>query len=189
MIVIAGDFIGRWKEDSVDLLVSGFSELERMQGRVLAVPGNHDYYGGEPSIIRYILGEFGVRLLRNEVVIQDGIQWLGIDSMNAEEAMPAATFAQSLSIEPKIVLWHEPDMVDHLPAQANLMLSGHSHGGQFLTPWGWPPMRVENGRKYLRGFFDLDPTPLYVTSGVGTTGPPSRLFCPPEIVMLTLESA
>jgi len=189
MTVIAGDFVGRWKEDSVELIDAGLSLFEPLAGRVLAVPGNHDYYGGDPEILIEMGREVGIRLLRNEVVRQDGIQWLGIDSQNGGEAMPHQTFALADEGGAKIVIWHEPDMVDHLPGRASLMLSGHSHGGQFLTPWGWPPIRVRNGRKYLRGFFDLEPTPLYVTSGVGTTGPPSRLNCPPEVVLLTLESA
>ncbi len=66
------------------------------------------------------------------------------------------------------------------------MIAGHSHGGQFRTPWGWPPMRTENGSRYLEGFFPDARTPLYVSRGVGTTFLPSRLFCPPEVSLLTL---
>ena len=87
---------------------------------------------------------------------------------------------------PIIALWHEPDVVDHLPKGAALMLSGHSHGGQFTFPGGYTPMHTLNGRKYVRGFFPHAPTPLYVSRGIGTTGPPSRLNCAPEVSLLEL---
>lgn len=80
-------------------------------------------------------------------------------------------------------------MVDQLPIEASLMLSGHSHGGQFISPWGWAPMKTRGGKKYVRGFYPDAPTPIYVSRGLGTTGPPSRLFCPPEVTILTLTSS
>jgi uncharacterized protein len=67
------------------------------------------------------------------------------------------------------------------------MISGHTHGGQFRAPWGWAPMKTRNGERYLEGFFPDAPTPLYVSRGIGTTGPPSRLNCPPEVSVLSLE--
>jgi uncharacterized protein len=86
-----------------------------------------------------------------------------------------------------VIVWHEPDAVDALPAGPDLMVSGHSHGGQFLAPWGWAPGTSELGKKYIRGWYPRAPVPLYVSRGVGTTGPPSRLFCPAEVSILTLH--
>jgi hypothetical protein len=87
---------------------------------------------------------------------------------------------------PRLAIWHEPDAVRFLPAVFDLMLSGHSHGGQFVFPGGFIPMTTKNGRKYIGGFYSNATTPLFVTKGVGTTGPPSRFLCPPEVVLLTL---
>jgi predicted MPP superfamily phosphohydrolase len=94
-----------------------------------------------------------------------------------------------LNPDPVIVLWHEPDAVDLLPSGAHLMIAGHSHGGQWRFPWGWTPMTTRNGRKYIEGFFPDAPTPLYVSRGVGTTGPPARLGALPEVSILRLMSA
>jgi predicted MPP superfamily phosphohydrolase len=49
-------------------------------------------------------------------------------------------------------------------------------------------MHTKNGEKYVRGYFPNAPTPLYVNRGLGTTGPPSRLNCMPEVTILTLDS-
>lgn len=189
MVAIVGDFVARWSPHVIEMLGETLEPLLLMQGNVVAIPGNHEYVGGDPECLALICDELNIRLLRNEHWTHQGIQWIGIDSANAGKADPAKAFHGVNSDHPQVVLWHEPDVVDWLPSGADLMLSGHSHGGQFLTPWGQPFIGSKNGRKYRRGFFDQTPTPLYVTSGVGTTGPPSRLYCPPEVVVLTLRSA
>ena len=129
----------------------------------------------------------GFKVLRNTAWRHRGITFVGIDSANAYMAEPRAAMekARKLGV-PMIVLWHEPDLVDILPRGAQLMVSGHSHGGQFTFPGGFTPMHTTNGRKYVRGFYPNAPTPIYVSRGVGTTGPPSRLNCPPEVSLLEL---
>ncbi len=189
MVALVGDFVARWRPEVVEMLGDTLEPLLLMQGNVVAIPGNHEYLGGEPDALAEICAELNIKLLRNESWIHQGIQWVGVDSANAKMADPVLAFDGVKPDFPTVVLWHEPDVVDWLPERAQLMLSGHSHGGQFLTPWGQPFIGSKNGVRYRRGFFTEPATPLYVTSGVGTTGPPSRLFCPPEVVILTLRSA
>lgn len=187
MVVIPGDFVARWKPESPWMLEKVLEPLLLMNGNVVAVPGNHDHYL-PIEILASITDELNIRLLCNETWFHEGIQWIGVDSYNARKADPAAAFAKA-EHEPKVVLWHEPDLVHLLPPGACLQISGHSHGGQFRFPFGIVPMTSRNGKKYLDGFFPDAPTPLYVTRGVGTTGPPSRFLCPPEVSLLTLRSA
>jgi uncharacterized protein len=192
IIVIAGDFVGYWKPESPWLIGEALDPLREFSGKVIAVPGNHDYWSGDASLLEPICEELDIRLLRNESHIQDGIQWVGIDSLNAKRSDVSAAIRDLESRiadfgEPTIVIWHEPDAVDQLPTVFDLMLSGHSHGGQFVFPGGFIPMKTKNGRKYIGGFYPNAPTPLFVTRGIGTTGPPSRFLCPPEIVLLTLS--
>lgn len=187
VIAMPGDFVGYWKDESDGLLRSALGGLKAYSGRVVAIPGNHDYWAGTPELLKPVFDDLGIRLLRNESVVIEGVRWIGIDSYNQRFADPELAFAGAEDpLEARIVLWHEPDVVELLPEPAALMISGHTHGGQFVTPWGWPPIRTRNGEKYLRGFFEDPETPLYVTSGIGTTGPPSRWNCPPEVALLTL---
>ena len=206
MIVIAGDFVGYWKPESPQLIGDALEALRDVAGKVIAAPGNHDYWAGNPSLLQPICEELGIRLLRNESHEQDDIAWIGIDSYNARKADPCKALADCLDESdddldtqgstlppltanrqpPTICIWHEPDAVKLLPPLCDLMLSGHSHGGQFRFPGGIVPMTTKNGRRYLHGFYPDAPTPLYVTSGIGTTGPPSRFLCPPEVVLITL---
>jgi predicted MPP superfamily phosphohydrolase len=186
--IIPGDFVSWWKPESAWLLEEVLAPFREMGDRCIGVPGNHDYWSGDPSILKPILNELGIDLLRNEVLSRDGITWAGIDSANALAADPFTTMLSAQGSQPIVALWHEPDPVDFLPEGAALMLSGHSHGGQFRFPWGWTPMHTRNGEKYVHGFFPDAPTPLYVSRGIGTTGPPSRLGALPEVSVLTLES-
>jgi predicted MPP superfamily phosphohydrolase len=187
MVVIAGDFVGHWQSHVPEMVGEVLGPLLAMEGNVVAVPGNHDYYGfGDPSLLEEICDFLNIHLLRNESWHHQGICWVGLDSANEGRADLGAAFDQAGGhSDPMITLWHEPDLVDLLPPGVSLMLSGHSHGGQFVTPWGWAPMHTENGRRYVRGFYPGASTPVFVTRGVGTTGPPSRLFCRPEVAILT----
>ncbi|MCC7230526.1 MAG: metallophosphoesterase [Fimbriimonadaceae bacterium] len=185
MVVLGGDLVAYWRADSENALAAVLEPLILMDGNVVAVPGNREYRGGTPERLRAVLDVLNVRLLRNECWHHAGINWIGIDSANEHKADPIAAL-QGATDGAAIVLWHEPDMVDTLPFEADLMLSGHSHGGQFRFPGGLTPMHSVNGRKYLSGFFPDTKVPLYVTRGVGTTGPPSRFLCPPEVSILTL---
>jgi uncharacterized protein len=185
MVVLIGDFVGYWKPESAAMVGEVFEPMLLMNGNVVAVPGNHEYWHGSPDLLAPILDELNIRFLRNEHWKHQGINWIGVDSANVGEHNPDRAI-QGVEDGPRIVLWHEPDPIDELPFKADLQLSGHSHGGQWRFP-GWTPMHTRNGEKYVQGFFGRgDDTALYVTRGVGTTGPPSRFMCPPEVAILTL---
>lgn len=187
VIAIAGDTVAYWKPGVLDLVEIAFQEFDTYKGPILAVPGNHDYFGGDPDFLLEVFEKHKVTMLRNDAVNLDGVNWVGVDSANAGMADPYWAIRQSDPKDPIVVLWHEPDMVDVLPRGPELMLAGHSHGGQFITPWGWAPTGSENGRKYVRGFYPEAPVPIYVSRGLGTTGPPARLFCPAEVTLLTIR--
>ena len=125
-------------------------------------------------------------MLRNQCLNMDGVNWVGVDSEIAGKADPYSAILETNPDDPIVMIWHEPDMVDTLPWGPELMISGHSHGGQFISPWGWAPATSRLGRKYLSGFYPHANVPLYVSRGIGTTGPPARLFCPAEVSILTI---
>lgn len=189
-VVLAGDLIHGWRDGVLDALAEGIGALKALDGTVLAIAGNHDHDGAARfGQFEDCLARCGAAFLQNRSLVMDGICWLGIDSGMSGRALPFKTIREADVSGPTIVLWHEGDFVDFLPKGLDLMLAGHSHGGQFRTPWGWPPMTAEGGSRYLDGLFLETPCPLYVSRGLATTGPPSRLFCPAEVSVLTLSSA
>jgi predicted MPP superfamily phosphohydrolase len=191
VVAIAGDFVGYWKQESPWQLEEALKGLDPLRGRIVGVPGNHDYWyekGSEASDhgahLVAICAELGIVILRNESIEVDGIAWVGIDSANERYADPGRA-GQGIK-SPSIAIWHEPDFVDFLPDGVALMLSGHSHGGQWRFPWGWTPMHTKGGSRYVEGFYPEASTPLYVSRGIGTTGPPARLGVLPEVIILEL---
>ena len=101
-------------------------------------------------------------------------------------ALPAA---RNPDQEPLILLAHEPDFADQvLGHRIDLVLSGHTHGGQIRIPFLPPLLLPEMGTKYVEGLFRLhDGTRLYVNRGIGAVNLPFRFRCPPEITVITLQ--
>ena len=70
-----------------------------------------------------------------------------------------------------------------------LQLSGHSHGGQVRVPGLGAPVLPYGARKYPKGLYRVGSLQLYTNPGIGVINLPLRLFCPPEITVLTLDRA
>ena len=95
---------------------------------------------------------------------------------------------------PVILMAHEPDYADDIIAHpkghlVDLVLSGHSHGGQVRLPFVGALILPSMGVKYPEGHYTFNRMQLYVNRGIGTVGLPFRFNCPPEITVITLHSA
>lgn len=157
-----------------------------------AVLGNHDSTFAEPAVIDAITSH-GLALLYNSFVPleREGKRlWFAgtadalAHKMDLDKALPPASQSDG---EPVILLAHEPDVLPQVARHTvDLMLSGHTHGGQvrfpFIPPVHLPPL----GQNYVEGLFRMGQTQLYVNRGIGTVGVPMRFNCPPEITEITL---
>ncbi|HPG38748.1 MAG TPA: metallophosphoesterase [bacterium] len=87
-----------------------------------------------------------------------------------------------------IMLAHTPDFAFYAqPCKVDLVLSGHTHGGQIRLPFIGPLYsNIKSPRKYIQGLHNLDGTTLYVNRGIGAAWPTLRLFCPPEITCIRI---
>jgi hypothetical protein len=95
---------------------------------------------------------------------------------------------------PVLLMAHEPDYADEVRAHprgplVDVMLAGHSHGGQVRLPFLGPLILPPMGEKYPEGLYRFNNLQLYVNRGIGTVGLPFRLNCPPEITVITLQSS
>jgi predicted MPP superfamily phosphohydrolase len=161
-----------------------------------AAMGNHDSILGAPNI-REALATASIPLLVNQhVAIERAGErlWLSAiaDALSNVPDLGAAIPANPDG--PVLLLCHAPDYADYVLAHprgalVDLMLAGHSHGGQVRLPIVGALHRVDGGKKYIQGHFRLGKMQLYVNRGIGTVGLPFRLNCPPEITLFTLKSA
>ena len=206
LIVMLGDYgpsakttprLSRWLyARSMRALTPVLTPLHARDG-VLAVVGNHDYYGGMEYTRRW-LESLGVRVLLNDAVrIQRGGETLVVGGVEDPlEGTPDPNGGidpdTSSNREPTIVLSHNPDGILHLnpKRRIDLVLSGHTHGGQVVIPFFGAPItssRVCRWR-HASGWVPNDRVPLYVSRGVGTQTP-VRFNCRPEVTILRLRNA
>ncbi len=188
VVILGGDFVTSWSDASLKDVREGLRALVALDLPTFAILGNHDYYDGEPEKLLVVFEDLGVKLLRNESVTIEGVCLVGLDSSHQEEDDPDNALFEATEGCRRVIFWHEPDAVERLPkGSADLMVAGHTHGGQFMNPWGWGEFGTKNGKRYNKGLFDQTPIPLYVSRGIGTVGVHARLFAPPEATLITLR--
>jgi len=185
-ILIVGDFVDRSDPVSRGYIKQFCERISKTKTPVFATLGNHDYATNRPHAVMDEISGTKVKLLRNEVAEVDGVTIAGIDDALFDKQNPDILVPGKHS-RSLLAMLHEPDFVREMPSHVSLQLSGHSHGGQICLPFGVPVHTPFGARKYIEGFYPNAKVPLFVTRGVGTTGPPYRLFCRPQIAVLTIR--
>ena len=192
LAVVTGDMVTSgtdFHEDVADVI----GALRAKHG-VFASMGNHDYFGeGEPLVS--LLRARGVRVLRNEgaTVERGGAKlWVAAidDTWTRRDDLTLALRDRPPDAT-TVLLAHDPQRFDQAAdAGANLVLSGHTHGGQVAMPFVYRALNLARlGYRYTVGFYRRGRAVLYVHPGLGTTGPPIRLGVAPEVTILVLRSA
>lgn len=196
LVVFGGDLVDQMYAGDLREVVELLPRLQSPLG-VYAVLGNHDrtkYRKLAP--FEDALEAAGVRLLRNEgVLVRDDLYLAGLDDWrtghpDAARALAGAP-AGGAGAEPaaRLFISHNPDAIPHLPEGIDLLLAGHTHGGQVRLPLVGPLVTSsEYGRRFAEGWVDA-PMPAFVSRGLGVSMLPFRLFCPPELVLLELQPA
>ena len=204
LVLLTGDFVSDGVTTTHFAIEAGWhcaKILKNIQCKqVFAVLGNHDELIN-PHEVTNALQSSGIPVLRNaNIPLERGGAriWLaGLDDPvegrpDPEKAIPERI--RNVPNEPVVLMCHAPDYADFLlahPAGASvdLMLSGHTHGGQVRLPFVGAMELPILGKKYVEGWFRFGRMQLYVNRGVGTVGLPFRFDCPPEITVFTLRNA
>lgn len=150
------------------------------------VTGNHEAIAGY-KICEDALQSAGVHILENQKVEVEGLQIGGLAYTHETDQSVRETL-NTLNLDPSkpsILLKHIPSHVEEVAkAGVSLMLSGHTHQAQ-VWPFRYITQKVFKGFDY--GLKTLNQLQVYTSSGVGTWGPPVRIFTKSEIVKITLE--
>ncbi|MBC6471629.1 MAG: metallophosphoesterase [Hormoscilla sp. GM102CHS1] len=213
LVLLTGDFV-TYEPDPIHELVKHLKHLQSRAG-IYTVLGNHDmYYPETKPEVMAALNKIGIKVLWNEVAYPLGYELalVGMPDFWSREFNPALVMDKLATELPRIVLSHQPDSAQVMRKwRVDLQLSGHTHGGQIWLPkigplpaWLDPlrriipkPLhpfvpylkrrchRVVKHWEWAQGFHQVGENYLYVNRGLGTYWP-GRLFCPPEVTVITL---
>ena len=191
VLLLAGDFI-ELHARHVDRLMPMLSAIPAPLGR-FAVLGNHDLMGDDTYVAER-LESAGVRLLTNRSARlpppHDDVWLCGLD--DPTRGMARADCALDGVPGARVVLMHSPDGLLTIGERPfDLALCGHTHGGQIALPTGHALYMPEGdlNRLFPRGLYQLQPDgrrTMLVSSGVGCSTVPVRLFARPEVHLCTL---
>ncbi|MDA3944581.1 MAG: metallophosphoesterase [Bacteroidetes bacterium] len=190
IILIPGDIVD---EDLAPVIQQNlgamFKKLNAPLG-VYATTGNHEYIGGADIAVNY-LRKHGITVLRDTAVEVLPHLWIvGRDDIESNRfaGETRKSLQEIMSAIPEndvsIVLDHQPRAYNEAIAQhVDLILSGHTHHGQL-----WPFNYITQAMFPLSwGYKKFEQTHAYVSSGIGTWGPPVRIGNRPEVVVLSLR--
>lgn len=195
VIAIVGDLV----DGTVERLRPAIAPIARLRARhgAFFVTGNHEYYsasGAEAWMAE--IERLGVRVLRNQRVAvgsaQAGFDLAGVPDHSAGRFAndgPGENIGQAMTgrdpARAVVLLAHQPLSIHEAARHdVDLVLSGHTHGGQ-IWPWG---AAVRLQQPYVRGLHRHDGTQIYVSCGTGFWGPPMRLGAPAEITEIVLRA-
>jgi predicted MPP superfamily phosphohydrolase len=187
LTVITGDLVTKGTAFYADVCAA-VAGLEARDG-VCVCFGNHDLY--QAQALQHGLERVGALVLRNRwhPLVREGATLIvaGVD--------PGGSLEVALSNRPDdcytVLLAHYPEVFDKLKGlQVELVLSGHTHGGQIGVPWFGDRVNVATVMgQHGRGLVERGSSRLFVSAGLGTTGVPFRLGVRPELALLELRRA
>lgn len=190
IIVCTGDYVHHNQtREQLDQVWPVLSRLSAPLG-VYSVLGNHDHWADTEVALEWLerSGQ-NIRHRSQRIEVAGEAIWLGgagdlwEDVLGVDDA-----FAANQPEDFKILLAHNPDTADRtFSTRLDLILSGHTHGGQVRLPLlGTPVLPVEN-KHYNNGFFETKNGRLFISKGLGWTNYPVRFNCPPEIAVIELS--
>ena len=204
-IALTGDFVAS-NRGEVDPCVTALSELKARQG-IYACLGNHDVYARIEEEMTRRFAENNITMLRNAAAAHrignTALNVLGIDDLRwgTPDLAQAIAAAQKDPGEVRLLLSHRPEIFPEAAKNGiEVVLSGHYHGGQIKV--GPEAANLSIARlltPYVDGMYllprrridrrDAKTSTLFVGRGIGITGLPIRINCPPQIAHFTLKKA
>ena len=179
-VLFTGDLVDGTTHIDKEMLLP----LKQLKSPAYFVSGNHDFIDGLETVYQAV-EEAGITILDNKCVELKGVQLGGLSfafyNPGLKESLDSIKFKKD---KPVILMYHEPKGTAEIEAAGvDLMLSGHTHGGQII-PFNF---LVRLPYRYMAGLYKIGNLQLFVSTGCGTWGPKMRLGTDSEINLLKLE--
>lgn len=188
LILLGGDFIkghNNLKTMSPERIAAKLRKLKAPLG-VFSVLGNHDWYIGGRKM-KHALQASGIVVFENgnKIITYKGHKFTLAGVADKITCVADSELALKNTPEPRILLTHTPDVFPDISESVDLVLAGHTHGGQVKLPFiGALIVPLEHGRRYAEGFIDENGRKMIVSKGLGTSRLSIRFNCKPEIVVI-----
>lgn len=190
-VLFTGDFIDDKFDHAAEVPLAE-RLIPRLRGRLGAfgILGNHD-----GDLFAGHLERLGVANVTDRVVeiVEAGrpvLRLMGLPGVDRDDPTDMFDVEAREADVPLLAMSHFPDAIRRLErARPDLVLAGHTHGGQICLPWGWAPLTHDSlPRTMCAGVHATDSGVLIVARGLGTTKLPVRFFSPPEVVEVRIEA-
>lgn len=179
LVCFTGDLIEERSREAEALDI-----LSQIKAPLFGVPGNHDYWARRSfgPIAECFASTGGGWLLDQQKPMPNSrIVVTGCTCLNTARPIPAPEEGAK-----NILLIHYPSWIERVKTPFDLVLAGHSHGGQVRIPFYGPVMLPFGVDQYDLGLFTTPVGPLYVNPGVGWFGTWVRFNCRPELTVIKL---
>lgn len=191
LLLLGGDYLNQ--KENIDLVVAKFAAIDQSQFKfgAYAVMGNHDYVNYDNLVAKF--EAIGIRCLENDYVNIEQLDLSLVGVVDSWKNEPEYTILNRIENRQgsTVVLAHQPDEVDHMEGEFDIMLSGHYHAGQMNFVFGIQLNALV--AKYIYGLYHVGPNRLFVTSGVGGSigrfkyAPYLRYLARPEVACIKLR--
>jgi uncharacterized protein len=186
IVLIAGDIIDDYILPYLDENMGEAMKQIKAPLGVYATSGNHDYYGDDLDILHKEMEKAGIHMLADESVnIQNSFYVVGRNDLTDKNRKSMEELVKNLDKnQPIIMLDHQPNEIKEASANdVDVLLSGHTHGGQVA------PANIITNLLYENDWGHLQKGSLHsiVSSGFGLWGPPFRIGTRSEVVMVNLQ--
>ena len=185
VVILGGDYVTRSENNSIKMNIFA-QKMQLIDAKKYAVLGEYDWYH-DAEKTKEILEANNIRVLddtSSRVVIKRRyFDIIGLSDYQTKNSNLTRAFHGT--ILPRIVVTHNPDIYYNIMDNANLILAGHTHGGQFVIPLT-PPLFVPSkyGSKFAYGEIKETKNRMIISKGLGIARFPLRLKCKPEIVII-----
>lgn len=190
LVVLTGDLVTHYRR-YIDPCVDALARLRASFG-VFTVLGNHDHWASG-RLLTAALERRDIKVLNNEhVLIDDGLWLVGVDDPHLQFADLEQALAGIPDDDPRprLLLAHSPDIMAEAVGRVDVVLTGHTHGGQVRFPVVGPLLRAtrrEAGKHFVHGMKRAGETLCFTNRGLGTVLIPIRFNCRPEVAVITLR--
>jgi uncharacterized protein len=184
-VVITGDSIDRRAD--LPVLADFLAMLPAVPK--FAILGNWEHWSlVDKRELARVYDRSSCRLLINEAMGHTGMTIIGVDDLVAGRPDLVHALATASVTPVRMLLAHCPAYRDQLPRDQtfDIVLSGHTHGGQ-LRVFGFAPYTPNGSGRYVDGWY-REASPMYVSRGIGTVGLPVRFHCRPEVAFFDAQA-